>query len=191
MAAPEPFITVEDLTTYMNEDADNPKGVMVTDAACDICRTKAEQTFTEIDSAETVKLDGSGTEIQLLPEYPVGQVSSVTVNGEALATTEYTIDTVHGSLVRTPNGQGYSLNGTVWPKGRLNVVVKYKHGWPAEDFPSDLRMVALALAERLYHMAGTGNLQSESLGARSVTYKQVAQDLTENELRILSKYKRW
>jgi hypothetical protein len=189
MAAPLPFISTQDLSDFIGQDAVNAKGTIVVDAACDICRTKAEQTFTE--AGGTITMDGSGTEIQLLPEYPVGTINTVLENGGSLTNGDYVLDPATGSLLRVPSGQAYSTADVpVWKLGRQNVVVDYDHGWVPEDFPSDVRMVALSIAKRLYELP-EGDLSSESLGSRSVSYRDGGGDLSKNEIRILEKYRRY
>lgn len=190
MAAPEPFISTADLSDFIGGNADNTKGTIVVDSACDICRTVAEQTFTP--ASGTITMDGSGTEIQSLPEYPVGTVSYVAQNGTALGAGGYVLDVQTGSLVRVPDDQGYTTANTpVWKLGRQNVQVAYSHGWAPADFPSDVRMVALSVAKRLYEQP-QGGVSSESLGARSVSYREKpSTDLTDYEARILAKYKRY
>ena len=97
--------------------------------ACDTCRDYAEQTFTA--GSSTVSLDGTGTDALLLPEVPVGTVSSVAVlDTEGAYQTAGALDYVvsDDGVIYSTNTGGTSLFGCTWPKGRQNVQVSYTHG---------------------------------------------------------------
>ena len=106
----------------------------------------------------------------------------MTVNGGTV--TDYVLNQRNGTLVRT--GDLSFFPTLIWPAGRQNVTVTYDHGWPDEDIPRDLRMVALAIATRLFVQ---GPSAQETIGDVSVRYAANATDLTAGELRILNKYR--
>src|ERR1700742_4045380 len=111
---PDPFISTQDLSDMLGRDVTTDNGaVMAVDAACDICRTIAEQDFNA--ATETVKLDGSGTDVLLLPQRPVNAAGTVLVNGGTA--TGYAV-TSRGALFR--GSASPSFNG-VWPLGRQNI----------------------------------------------------------------------
>jgi hypothetical protein len=167
------FIDTQELSDSLGRDLSSQDGAQLAiDMACATCRTIAEQDFTE--ATETIALDGTGTDALLLPQLPVSSISSVTVSGTA--TTAYVL-TDRGMLVKQSG---------VWPRGRQNVVVKYKHGYRSTDVPDDVRMVALELAKRLVIQ---GPAVSETNGDVSVRYGLNADDLTANERRILRKHR--
>lgn len=177
---PEPFISREDLTDYLGRDVAADDGALIAvDAACDICRTLAEQTFTEAIGG-TVVLDGTGTDALLLPERPVTNAGTVTIEGTAV--TDYALKD-NGVLLRGTAG-GYPR--PVWPYGRQNVTVTYDHGYADDDLPRDVRVVALSIASRLIVQ---GVALQETLGDASVRYAVAASDLTNGERRILAKYR--
>jgi len=186
-----PFISREDLGDYLGQDLSaSDKALIAVDAACDICRTLAEQTFNEVID-ETIVLDGTGTDALLLPESPVIDVTAVTENDEALVVDDDYKLNGSGVLLRSPvvyeGGWGDQWVRRVWSLGRQNIEVTYSHGYAATDLPRDVRMVALSLADRIFTQ---GNVSFESLGAYSVRYTNgAALDLTVGERAILRKYR--
>lgn len=176
---PDPFITVQDLVSYLGRGGTaDPPMILATDAACDTCRTVAERQFNA--GTSTVVLDGSGTDALLLPELPVTAAGTVVVNGGTV--TDYVL-----------NGNGILFRGTagcyprpVWPAGRQNVTVTYSHGYAEADLPGDVKMVALSIASRLVVQ---GVALEESVGPVRVKYAVAASDLTNGERRILGKYR--
>ena len=172
----DPFITTTDLGDYIGIDVSADAGALIAiDAACDICRDVADQTF-NLGTA-TVTLDGTGTDMLLLPRLPV--VSAGTVNVSGTAVTDYAVDSDRGVLVRT-------TSPCVWTAGRQNVEVTYVHGYPDADLPRSVRMVALTIASRLVIQ---GVAQYETVGDVQMRYGVNATDLTDGERRILRKYR--
>lgn len=188
----DPFIGRDDLGHKLNLDLSaDDHALACVDAACEVCRTISEQTFNR-GTADVTRLDGPGTEVLLLPQYPVNDVGEVKEDGETLDSGDYVLNDATGGLVRVPSNGFVSSNYTtrptvVWNLGKQNIEVTYDHGYDLEDVPRDVRMVALTVAARLYEQ---GSASYEQLGARSVRYESAAADLSDNELRILHKHKR-
>lgn len=167
------FITTEELGSYLGRDLSSDDiAQTVVDMACATCETVAGQTFTE--ASETIVLDGTGTDAVVLPGVPVSSVTTVSVAGTA--TTEFVADKRRGMLLKQAG---------IWPRGRANLEVKYKHGYKSTEVPPDVRMVALSLAARLVVQ---GPAVFETQGDVSVRYGGNADDLTANELRILRRH---
>lgn len=180
---PTPFISTQDLSDYLGVVATADAGATICiDAACDICRDVAEITFNE--SMGTATLDGTGTDVLLLPEHPVTNVGTVnlmtTGTTESVTEFEWTRD---GRLLR---GSAGSDPRPAWPRGRQNVQVVYDYGYGTADLPRSVRMVALGLASRLIVQ---GVAKRETVGDVQVEYAGAASDLTANELRILQRYR--
>lgn len=183
---PDPFISTTDLVNYLGRGtAGDPGLIIATDAACDICRTLAEQSFNAATS--TVTLDGTGTDALLLPELPVGGAGTVTVAGGTI--TDYVVG-ANGVLFRKASSTDVDYVDEVrtltWPVGRQNIVVTYDHGYADDDLPRDVRMVALSIASRL---AVQGPAVQEAIGDTSIRYGVNATDLTNGEKAILRKYR--
>jgi hypothetical protein len=175
MTSLAPFISITDLSDFLGRAVDTDKATIAVDAACDMTRTEIGQSINLVEDDE-VTLDGSGTDVLLLPELPVQAVSAVSVDDE-----EYE------EFVLTSKGLLLSTNGC-WPDERQSVVVTFDHGWSETALPRDLRMVTLTAATRIYEQ---GILSDYSVG--DVSVKFAAQDgvsFTPGERRILNRYRR-
>lgn len=160
----------------------DPGMTIAVDAACDMVRTFTEQTINQISDSWTTNGHGGGA--ILLPELPATQVQEVKVDGTTV--TDYVLED-NGILRRTAGTADYDVyQGGTWPEGIQNVRVTYTHGYAGTAVPRDLKMVALAIAERLVVQ---GVAVSEQVGAARVTYAGPATDLTSTEKIILSKYR--
>lgn len=181
---PDPFISQQDLSDYLGRDVtSDPGALMACDAACDMIRDLAEQDFNA--STETVNLNGTGTDCLLLPQRPVLTAGTVLVNGGTV--TDYIAPTPEGFLYRGTTSSS-SCWGSVWPRGRQNIRVTYDFGYevlPTNNVPRSIRMVALAIANRLVIQ---GAAQSETVADVTVNYGMAATDLTAGERNILYHY---
>ena len=175
---PDPLISEQDLADYVARPAaaSDPAATAAVDAASEVCRTIAEQVFNQVED-DVVVLNGTGTRKLNLPELPVIEVSEVTNgNDEALVADD--------DWVLSSDGMLYRVGGN-WVKGDQNFTITYTHGYADEDLPRDVRMVALALAGRIYMQ---GPAVFESIGNRQVRYAGPAMDLSATENVILRKH---
>lgn len=192
---PDPFIDQQDLSDVLGRDVTQDNGALIAiDAACDVCRSLTGQLFNK--GTATATLDGTGTDTIVLPQFPVSSAGTVLVNGGTV--TDYVLSE-NGMLFRKFGScdgfggvvggvaGGIGTGGPVWPYGRQNVQVTYEYGYDDASFPRDVRLVALALAERLVVQ---GVAQSETIGDVQVNYGMSADDLTPGEKLILSGYVR-
>lgn len=186
---PDPFISPTDLVNYLGRGtATDPGMVIAVDAACDTVRGEAEQDFNA--ATRTFVLDGTGTDVLLLPQSPVSAAGTVLVNGAAVS--DYVVGQPN-RLIRkitvglTPDWWTMPYYpGRVWPVGRQNIQVTADVGYTEIDLPRDVRMVALSLASRLVVQ---GPALEETVGNVRVKYAAPAGELTTGERRILRKYK--
>lgn len=179
---PDPFVSPQDLTDLLGRDVTSDNGaLMALDAACDMIRDLCEQDFNA--ATDTVSLNGTGTDVLVLPQRPVIAAGTVLVNGGTV--TDYIPATPEGFLYRgTALGTGF-FGCAVWPKGRQNVKVTYDHGFtvaPTNNVPRSIRMVALSIASRLVVQ---GVAQSETVGDTTISYGMAASDLTNGERAII------
>lgn len=96
------------------------------------------------------ELDGPGTLALRLPQYPVTAISAVTLEGSALAGTDYSLEASSGLLYYTPGGG----DPAPWPRGRRNVTVTYDAGFAA--LPADLMLAATITVVWDYKRTGAG-----------------------------------
>lgn len=124
-------------------------------------RSMKEYLGRQIESASvTAEIhDGNGLDDSLiLLEWPVTSVSSVSIDGAALAASDHEIDGANGILHYKPGGTGFAP----WPKGRRNISVTYTAGYAS--VPADLALAATKQA--VYEVKLTSALGGR-LGDRS------------------------
>jgi len=115
-------------------------------AACESYTNRVwrQRTFTEV-------LDGDGGSALPLGRAPILSVTSVTVNGSAVAASEYAVKATAGLLLRV---SGYSAGS--WTAGVGNITVEYVAG--TADVPADVRRgVLIALAHNWRSSRGLGS----------------------------------
>lgn len=93
----------------------------------------------------THQFSGNGTHRLMLREFPVSQVTRVSLDADwqfpdALDTTEYLID-----------DDAFLYRKLAWGQGVRNIQIDYTAGYAPDDVPEDLRQAALMLVEFLYH----------------------------------------
>lgn len=115
---------------------------------------------------DTLTIDGHGGTKIYLPELPVTEITSVTLNGVLLTVdTDYKLGQ-HGILHR--------LNG-YWTSGIQNITIVYSHGYTT--IPDDINAVCVRAASRLVQSGivsaqfnGNPVVSSTTLGDYSVAY---------------------
>ena len=119
------------------------------DAACAMVETYCNRTFAADDYTHT--LDGRGTDMLWLPQYPINDVTTLTIDDEEIDAADYTVE--DQSIYYE---DGFTL-------GRRNVVVEYNAGYTT--MPADLHHAVTALTADLLGTSGRDTtLQSERLG---------------------------
>lgn len=185
------FLTITEVGDYIGRDLSADDGaILAVSMACETVRSLTEQDFTPTVGATAI-LDGTGTDCLLLPQTPVTAAGTVTVDGTALDSGDYSF-TTSGELYRTDGTATWADNGgypanpvAYWPQGRRNISVTYDYGY-AGSAPDDVRMVALAIANRLITQGGA---TQETVGQVSKRYAAASTDLTAGEKAILRRYK--
>ena len=186
---PDPFITAAELSDYLGRDVDSePAADLAVEFACDACRDYVGQTLTA--GSSSVTLNGTGTDALLLPQSPVGSVSSVEVlDSEGSFQTAGAADfSVSGDgVLYATNTAGTATFGSCWPRGRQNVRVGYSHGNGTADLARSIRGVALTLAARFLVQ---GVAAAEQVGEVNVRYAAESTALMPTERIILDGYRR-
>jgi hypothetical protein len=129
------------------------------------------------------RLNGSGSERLLLPEYPIIEVIDVLVEGEVIPLADDDGET----------GYWYSpgdcvlqlIGGYVFPRGVGNVNVVWTAGY--KPVPSDLEQLCIELVGTKYVWRKRIGESSKSLGGETVAY---VRELTEWQKEVLKAYRR-
>lgn len=124
-------------------------------AASSWVRTYCNRDFTSQSYTDT--LDGTGNAWQVMKQYPVTAVASVSFSGVAQAIT---------GLVITNTRSLTFTDGTLWEKGRGNVSVTYAAGYsttPADIEQAVIEIVALRYREKNRIGTTTVNTRGESV----------------------------
>lgn len=171
------FATSDELALHLGSSFDSAEraqaDVVLEIVTADI-QVWSEQTIAKV-TGDVVHLDGRGTEILLLPERPVIQISSLEDDGTTLVEEDDFILDEAAAIV-------FRLDGHVWTAKRRVVQVTYDHGY--EAVPPALKGVCLSAAARRFE--NPEGATSEQLGSYSVTHGQTA--FTEGEAEILARY---
>jgi hypothetical protein len=149
------------------------------DAACAMVETYCNRIFAADDYTHT--LDGRGTDMLWLPQYPINDVTTLTIDDEEIDAADYTVE----------DQSIYYEDG--FTKGRRNVVVEYNAGYAT--IPADLHHAVTALTADLLGTSGRDTtLQSERLGDYQYTTAggaaNPAAGLLSPYASVLAKYRR-
>jgi len=192
----DPLATVDDLATYLGVDeiSNEDQAELLLDIASSTIRDETGQQLTLVDDDE-ITMRGSWTRELWLPQRPVTDVASITIDGALIAGTAYKW-TSEGRVTWYPGlGGRAAFDGPDWQEAghwggdSVLVGVVYSHGY--EEIPANVKGICLELSKRAIRAPGSGEIASESLGAYSVTYsRDAAQTLTTGEKHRLRAYKR-
>lgn len=171
-----PYIDRSDLGAYLRRDlTDDDLALIAIDSACTMIRNLASQRLDLVED-ETILTNGEGTDVILLPELPIVSVSSVERDDVEVDSDDYLVAGKSGRLVKKSG---------VWRSGKGNYSVTYTHGF--SEIPSDLRVVTLQLAARIYDQ---GLAKAEQVGNYQITYAAPEpMGLSPRELSIVAKYR--
>lgn len=137
------FAELGDLEALLGDDFDPARadvGARALDAATARIRSYLGQHIELVEDDELI-LDGTGRSALFLPELPVVEISSITVDGTALT---YVVDAY--DYAWTAAGVVRRRNAATWGELPQSIVVVYSHGYA--NVPDDIRDVCLRLAAR-------------------------------------------
>lgn len=157
---PDLLVTAAELRSYLDlEEADlaDARAELIIGGVGGLVRAYTNQLL-DVVAADTVTLDGTGTDVLLLPELPVTDVTAVTDDGDALAEAD--------NWAWTDTGILWRLGGNVWTAGRGRYEVTYDHGHAT--IPDAIRMVVLRVAARAVN--NPEGLTQEGLGGYTAGY---------------------
>ncbi|MCD9196072.1 mobile element protein [Streptomyces albireticuli] len=146
-----------ELAVWLGRPADDPKLLAALRAATRRFRGAVGHPVTLV-AGDTVRLDGNGREVVLLPVWPTAAVASVKLDGVLLvAGTDY--EWSESGILRR-------LGGQCWPNRLGCLEVVYTHGWA--QIPDDVAEAIIDQARSLYTVVP--GVQSKAVGGQSVTF---------------------
>jgi hypothetical protein len=149
----EPYLAEPaDLATLTKLPADSPALLLALDRASERFRLAVGHPVHLVE-AETVTLDGDGSETLLLPAAPA---TDITVLVDGAAVTDFQVNARAGILRRASR----------WPAGLGNIEVTYSHGFA--EIPGGIQDAVLEMAAISARVPA--GVQSETAGGQSITW---------------------
>lgn len=186
----DPFISIDDLYAYLrlpelDVGQTDDLSTIALDSACYIIRGFLHQTINLVNN-DIVAIDTDGTDTIVLPEAPVVSVADVS---NLTTTTDFTTTVYDPATYMVDYDRSMIVfrgTATTFPDRRGAVQVTYTHGW--DIIPTDIRIVALTLAARIYDQ---GLAKAETIGNTRLVYSHdESLGLSSREKDILVKYRR-
>ena len=179
------FFTTEELAWYLQVDESSlseDTALLLADLASAAVRDDLNQ-LVDFVADEDIVMYGDGTELLLLPQRPVVDLTAITLDGEDILAS---IDIrANGALRRVVYTNGPYVR---WPYGGL-VEITYSHGFAV--VPDAIKAVALALTAGAYS-SPVATTSSQTAGPFSVTYQSTASAvmaLSEEQRTKLDRYR--
>lgn len=127
----------------------------------------------------TLKIDGDGSDQLILPQYPVHEISAISVDGVAMESED-----IAALDLDRESGCIYKSSGS-WPAGRRNIVITFFAGYLEPDesesgdiaaLPEDLVLAATRLTARAYERSTAEGTSSVSTGSFNVNFREAIDD---------------
>jgi hypothetical protein len=134
-----------------------------------------------LEASYTYVFSASNRDAVLLPNYPVTEITSVTIDDVAIPAA--TSHTTPGYMF---TDYGVVLIGYLFTRGILNCTVVYKAGY--ETVPYDVEQACVDLVALRYAERDRAGVQSKSLAGESISYSQ--RDMPESVKSALEGYKK-
>jgi len=164
----EPLTTPEELAGYLQREIDRYSAELAVRGASGIIRSICGWDLTRV--TETLTVDSNGAAAVKLPTLKINDIMSVTLDGTTVVDTAEYLWSPNGILVAR----------SYWPTGRL-IAAEVDHGY--EPIPDDVRIIACAIASRLY-----GNPEGLAMRVAGDSTRTFGQLLSPVEMRIISRY---
>lgn len=189
------FASLEELSIYSGKDiaVDDPGALLALQLATDMIQ--AETFNTIFQTTETIKMDGDGRGLLLLPSPPIISIDMIKEDGVELEeNVDYFVNYKTGYIYRNKPSliiiSSYWLDQTgtaIW-SGRTpaNIEITFTHGYPI--VPGVVKMICLSVADRIKQIYPS-NIRTESIGSYSVTFNNATLTLNDNEKQALDPYR--
>jgi hypothetical protein len=162
----DPFVTPEQLVTYLDEDIDEERAELLLRAVSDEIRDALGWSVTA-ESGVSATLDGSGTDLVVLPTRRLTAVTVVEEDGRLLAGPADYMWYRSGMLRRVSGGRAIR-----WTRRPQGVTVVFDHGYPPDEVPGVFATVVYETAAGLLANPGSA-VRSRTVGRVAVTYAEM------------------
>lgn len=177
---PADLCTVDDLKTWLNVQGSTDDALFqrLVTAVSVYMQNWMNRTIHSMSYTDT--RDGCGTDIIVLGNRPVTEVTSLSVGGVSVAPS---LDGVQAGFVF--DDMAVYLVGSKFPRGRQNVKISYKAGWATVPF--DLAQAAIELAAYRYREKGHIGQTGTGMGPEHISYSE--RDLPPSVKTLMNQYK--
>jgi len=167
--------SVAELETFLDRTLmDTDPAELALEIASSAVADYLNQTLMLVEDDEAI-IDGNGTELLMLPQVPVTEITKIEIDGTEIDSDYYSY-----------NAKGMvKLKGKKFPKSLANVTVTYSHGYT--NIPYAIRGVVLSIAARI--LDTNPAVKQESIGGYSVSYSNSSAGLLAIEQDALSAYR--
>lgn len=166
--------TTETVKKYLGIESDEHDDVIekIIEGVSALFKTLTKREFEYKERTETI--DGKGSEMIFLREYPVREITEIKENGKEIDSGYFKADKLSGIIYR---------KNAVWPEGDQNIEVKYKAGYKmpsdnenegeegVEILPADLELATIKQAGKIFEKRHSEGISSASPGGISIAFK--------------------
>ncbi len=149
-----------------------------------LMESEAGRKFRSNDATEI--FDGNDTVEYIVKQKRITTLTTLSYwdgdSWEDITSPDYVYDTVEST------GKIYFTDGNTFWQGVNNWKAVYTYGWSLATMPEELKLCCCDVVQWLYFLRKKSNISSESLGDKSVTYKDNA-SMPSSAKTILQKYK--
>ena len=151
-------------------ESDQSKVVLLLEYASSAVRSYTRQTLSEETTTDVLR--GTWGPVLELPQRPVSDVDSVSIDGVAVTGWEWDgLQGMRSSGWVAGESSGQGAGGCTpgnWGGPQTVVSVTYTHGWPFDELPGEITMITEGLAALA--LSTPAGVRTESIGSYSVTY---------------------
>lgn len=164
------IVSLEDVKTFLgiaeDDTSQDNRLAPVVDAFCVYIPTYLGRILEETEFEDEL-YDGTGLPTLVLKNYPITEITSITVNGDDFpeVTYEERMSSIIGYYIHNANN-GILMNLSIWPRGRGNILISYKAGY--DEIPADIIYATLKTMEHYWALnKRSAGVLGESLGSYS------------------------
>lgn len=153
--------TLADIKAYLKIDDDNAIRDALIQLASDASKSRVERYCQrQFETAtRTYYENGNRTVLLPLPDYPIGDITSISINSDVPRVWTAAIDSDFYQVINNGSNEGedkyaiHRIDGGVWDMGIGNIKVIADTGYTEGSIPDDLYFAAVELTAHIYMRA--------------------------------------